>query len=275
MRVQHSRRAFTLIELLVVIAIIAILIGLLVPAVQEVRVAAARSQDSNNLAQIGKAIHNYHDQHKKLPAISVFYNILPYIEQDNVQKTSGTQTRRIQIYESPLDENIALTSQNGSGGQSWNYGGTSYLAVCGGGNSATNGAFPQGGQKVTLEGITDGTSNTLFLGPRPPSPDGYWGWWDDQLMFDNYLAVGNSALQYNNSAGYSGGGTPCPTGPQQWGPGSFKNFCDTNHFWSPMQRGGNWLFGDGSVRFASYSASSIMPALATRAGNDFVQMILE
>jgi prepilin-type N-terminal cleavage/methylation domain-containing protein/prepilin-type processing-associated H-X9-DG protein len=267
MRVQRSRGAFTLIELLVVIAIIAVLIGLLVPAVQEVRLAAARSQDGNNLAQIGKAIHNYHDQHKKLPAISVFYNILPYIEQDNVQKQSATTyTRRIYIYESPLDENVALCSQND------NFGGTSYLAVCGGGNSATNGSFPQGGQKVTLQGITDGTSNTLFLGPRPPSPDGFWGWWDDQLMFDNYLSVGSNSMEYSTSSGYSGG-TPCPTGPQQWGPGTFKNFCDANHYWSPMQRGGNWLFGDGSVRFVTYANSSIMPALATRAGNDFVQMV--
>ncbi len=122
------RRGFTLIELLVVIAIIAMLIALLVPAVQKVRESAARSQCQNNLKQMGLAIHAYHDANKNLPPsrcgpqhATWFVLILPYLEQQALysqwdltktyyQQTPAVQNAFVSLYVCPSRRTTPMPS---------------------------------------------------------------------------------------------------------------------------------------------------------------------
>jgi prepilin-type N-terminal cleavage/methylation domain-containing protein len=206
---RYLGRAFTLIELLVVIAIIAILIGLLVPAVQKVREAAARTQSQNNLHQLAIAVHNSHDATKLMPnyyeyiyvyhdnpPVSVyatntfFFNILPYIEQDNVYKAAATTAGGISAYDgTKVQTDVIKTFINPrdptvSGGQISNYG-TMLGATCYAVNASVmnyhyyedvNYTYNWGGQsytekysyndqgKLTLtKSMPDGTSNTIML----------------------------------------------------------------------------------------------------------------
>src|SRR5262245_32935093 len=209
LRLRH--RAITLIELLVVIAIIAILIGLLLPAVQKVREAAARTQSANNLKQLALAVHNYEGTVGKIPANaqtmpnglreSGHWLLLPYIEQSSLQDASGVSNTTylanaktvVKTFIAPMDNSLPsrVVTINGVEWAASNYAANhTIFGYPGNGANWTgfaNNDWDNKGRRIHR--ISDGASNTLMSGERYGS-----------------CSSGGSLWAYRNT-------DPAPTGP--------------------------------------------------------------
>jgi prepilin-type N-terminal cleavage/methylation domain-containing protein/prepilin-type processing-associated H-X9-DG protein len=292
------RRAFTLIELLVVIAILAILIGLIVVAVQQVRHAAARTQCQNNLRQTGIALHDFHAVYGVFPpalgppAIPIvsgpagptapddtktqtwLRQILPYLQENN-----ATYEAVFAFFNCPADPRYPAGFFNPND----SHGYTSYLAVEGYSTYGNEGIMFLN-SRIAAGNVADGTSNTIIVAERPPLLLGAswgWGWWDSWSEGDVGIGLKNTKGLPRIS--------PCPAtqlfgpGPANAGPNGYIGApvpswmdinCHANHPWSFHAGGANMLFADGAVRFVTYSAAEILPAFATRAGGEAVDLSL-
>jgi prepilin-type N-terminal cleavage/methylation domain-containing protein/prepilin-type processing-associated H-X9-DG protein len=297
----HNRQSgFTLIELLVVIAVIGVLVGLVLPAVQKVREAAARAQCVNNLKQIGLALQNYHDSYRSFPPgyVSNYDSagndtgpgwgwaafILPQMEQQNLYNAiqfnqnieaaanSSVRVQPVKSYICPSDHlppTWTAMQYNSAGnpvGPICDVASASYIGVFGVSEPGVDGeGIFFRNSSIRIADIADGTSQTMMVGERS------FRWcqatWVGSVTNASMVPPPGSPAMAGewNGSGFVLGHTFEGSG----GPGSPGT--EVNGFSSQHTGGSNFLFADGHVQSLQVSMDhQVYKALSTRAGAEMV-----
>ena len=301
----RPRHGFTLIELLVVIAIIAVLIALLLPAVQKVREAASRTHCANNLKQLGLAFHNYHDTHRKFPPAFVNNGpygtsgfsfahgwaafILPFIEQEALSKLyrwdlplyeTGNQpvmTKHLSVFQCPStpEQDRYMTfgpfQVFGTKGACGDYAATlevDPVLVQQGLVAAVSdfrGVATPAPTLTSFVHISDGASNTILLAEDAGRPR---LWQAGKMGPDQKLEGG--AWNHFKGGIVLRGSTPDGTWPKVSGPCAV-NCINDGEVYGFHPSGANTMFADGSVRLLVTGTNiRVLAALITRAGGEVV-----